>query len=88
MRHTHTEAEGEAGSMPGAQRGTRSRDSRIAHWVKGRRQPAELPRDPLNSQILWGSTKTHFLVQCLILPVAATFQTTHRSPIGNKAEEH
>ena len=28
---------GEAGSMPGARRGTRSRDSRIAPWAKGRR---------------------------------------------------
>ena len=31
--------------MPGAQRGTRSWDSRIAPWAKGRRQTAEPPRD-------------------------------------------
>ena len=42
-----TQAEGEAGSMPGARRGTRSRDSRIAPWAKDRRQNAEPPRDPL-----------------------------------------
>ena len=31
------EREAETGSMLGAQRGTRSRDSRIAPWAKGRR---------------------------------------------------
>ncbi|XP_048948101.1 CD2-associated protein isoform X1 [Canis lupus baileyi] len=31
-KNTETQAEGEAGSMPGARRGTRSRDSRIAYW--------------------------------------------------------
>ena len=31
---------------PGARRGTRSRDSRIATWAKGRRQTAEPPRGP------------------------------------------
>ena len=34
-RELETQAEGEAGSMPGTQRGTRSRDSRIAPWAKG-----------------------------------------------------
>ena len=33
--------------MQGARRGTRSWDSRIAPWGKGRRQTAEPPRDPL-----------------------------------------
>ena len=36
-REAETQEEGEAGSMPGAQRGTRSRDSRIAPQAKGRR---------------------------------------------------
>ena len=53
--HTHTEREREreaetqereAGSMLGARRGTRSRDSRITPWAKGRRQTTEPPRDP------------------------------------------
>ena len=35
-REAETQEEGEAGSMPGAQRGTRSRGSRIASWAKGR----------------------------------------------------
>ena len=41
MRHTHThteaetQAEGEAGSMQGAQCGTRSHDSRIRPWAEG-----------------------------------------------------
>ena len=33
-REAEKQAEGEAGSMPGAQHGTRSRDSRIAPWAK------------------------------------------------------
>ena len=41
-----TQAEAEAGFMQGAQHGTRSRDSRIAPWAKGRCQTAEPPRDP------------------------------------------
>ena len=47
-----TQAEGEAGSMQGAQRGTRSQDSRITPWAKGRRKTAEPPRDPLAFFIL------------------------------------
>ena len=46
-REAETQAEGEAGSMQGAQRGTRSQDSRITPQAKGRRQTAEPPRDPL-----------------------------------------
>ncbi|CAD7689539.1 unnamed protein product [Nyctereutes procyonoides] len=45
-REAETQAEGEVGSMLGARRGTRSQDSRIAPWAKGRRQTAEPPRDP------------------------------------------
>ena len=45
-REAETQAEGEAGSMPVARRGTWSRDSRIAPQVKGRRQTAEPPGDP------------------------------------------
>ena len=41
-----TQAEGEAGSMQGAWRGTWSQDPRIAPWAKGRCQTAEPPRDP------------------------------------------
>ena len=36
-REAETQAEGEAGSMPEARRGTRSQDSRIVPWAKGRR---------------------------------------------------
>ena len=43
-REAETQAEGEAGSMPGARRGTRSQDYRIIPWAKGRREPAEPPR--------------------------------------------
>ena len=36
-RQTETQAEGKAVSMLGAQCGTRSQDSRITPWAKGRR---------------------------------------------------
>ena len=36
-REAETQAEGEAGSMQGAHCGTRSQDSRIMPWAKGRR---------------------------------------------------
>ena len=45
-REAETQEEGEAGSMLGARRGTRSQDSRIAPRAKGRRQTAEPPRNP------------------------------------------
>ena len=35
-REAETQAEGEAGSMPGARRRTQSLDSRTAPWAKGR----------------------------------------------------
>ena len=53
-RERETQTEGEAGSMLGAQRGTRSRDSRITPWAKGRRQTAEPPRDPRQQIFLVG----------------------------------
>ena len=45
-REAETQEEGEASSMPGAQRGTPSWYSRITPWAKRRRQTAEPPRDP------------------------------------------
>ena len=53
MRETHTQrgaetqAEGEAGSMQGAPRGTRSRDSRIMPWAEGRTKTLSHPGCPL-----------------------------------------
>ena len=46
-REREAQAEREAGSTPGARCGTRSRDSRIAPWAKGRSGTTEPPRDPL-----------------------------------------
>nr|XP_055187901.1 protein archease isoform X1 [Nyctereutes procyonoides] len=46
MIEAETQAEGETGSTLGARRRTRSWDSRIVPWAKGRRQTAEPPRDP------------------------------------------
>ena len=37
---------------PGARRGTRSQNSKIAPWAKGRRQTAEPPRDPQAAWLL------------------------------------
>ena len=45
-REVETQEEGEAGSMQGARHGTRSWDSRIMLWAKGRRQTVEPPKDP------------------------------------------
>ena len=45
-RKAETHAEGEAGSLQGSRRGTRSQDSRITPWAEGRHQTAEPPRDP------------------------------------------
>ena len=45
QREAETQAEKEAGSMQGAWCGTRSWDSRITPWAKGRRWTAEPSRD-------------------------------------------
>ena len=45
-REAETQEEGEAGSMLGARCGTRSWDSRMVPWAKGRCQTAEPLRDP------------------------------------------
>ena len=50
-REAETQAEGEAGSMPEARRGTRSRDSRMTPWAEGKCSTAEPPRHP-NGQLL------------------------------------
>ena len=47
QRETETEAEGEADSMQGARHGTRSQDSRITTWAKGRCSTAEPPGVPV-----------------------------------------
>ena len=46
QREAEAQAEGEAGSMQGAQYGARSWDSRITPWAGGRCQTTEPPRDP------------------------------------------
>ena len=46
QREAETQAEGEAGSMEGARRGTRFWDFRITPWAKGRRSTTEPPRCP------------------------------------------
>ena len=47
LREAETQAEGEAGFSQGAQRRTRSWDSGIRPWAKGRRSTAEPPGHPL-----------------------------------------
>ena len=51
-RNTEKEAETEAGPTQGAQCRTRSQDSKIMPWAKGRRSTAEPPRDPFFSEFL------------------------------------
>ena len=48
-REAETKAEREAGSMQGAQCGTRSWDSRIMPWAEGRcssTEPPDIPKTP------------------------------------------
>ena len=45
-KETKTQAEGEAGSMQGAWRGTRSRVSRITPWAEGGAKPLRHPGCP------------------------------------------
>ena len=57
MRDAEAQAEGEAGSMQGAQCGTRSWVSRITAWAKGSAQPLSHPGIPVNIlNILSGAT--------------------------------
>ena len=46
-REAETQAEGEAGSMQGAGRGTRSRDSRTTPWDEGGAKPLSHPGCPI-----------------------------------------
>ena len=46
-RGAETQAEGEAGSMQGARRGTRSRVSRITAWAEGGTKPLSFPGCPV-----------------------------------------
>ena len=60
-REAETQAEGEAGSMQGAQRGTRSRDSRITPWAEGDAKPLSHPGCPRVS-VLRGFGYRHLLI--------------------------
>ena len=55
QRVAETQAEGEAGSLWGAQCGTRSQDPRITPSAKGRRSTTEPPRCPQLSFWLWSA---------------------------------
>ena len=48
-REAETHAEGEAGSMQGAQRRTRSQVSRITPWAEGDAKPLSHPGCPFSS---------------------------------------
>ena len=52
-REAETQAEGEAGSMQGAQCGTQSWDSRIRPWAEGTRSTTEPPRHPHSNFIFF-----------------------------------
>ena len=57
-REAETQAEGEAGSMQGAPRGTRSRVSRITIWAKGDAKPLSHPGSP---KVLFNIIKGTFI---------------------------
>ena len=48
---TETQAEGEAGSMQRALRGTRYQDPRVTPWAEGSRSTPEPPRGPLTKAL-------------------------------------
>ena len=48
-REAETQAEGEAGSVRGARRGTRSRDPGVMPWAEGRCSTTEPPGRPNKS---------------------------------------
>ena len=56
-RRTETQAEGEADSTQKARFRTRSRDSRITTWAKGRCSTTEPPRWPTSEAFINGVTK-------------------------------
>ena len=58
-KEAETQAEGEAGSMQGARRGTRSRVSRITPWAEGKAKPLGHPGCPVRSVL------TKFLALCV-----------------------
>ena len=59
--HTHrgaeTQAEGKAGSMQGARRGTRSLVSRITFWAEGGTKPLSHPGCPYYGYFHWKKKK-------------------------------
>ena len=88
MRDTEREAEGgEAGSMQEARRGTRSRESRITPWAKGRRPTTEPPRDP--GGVAFDTTPCLSLVQAITLWLFPSIHTevSHQShkPCGGRS---
>ena len=66
-REAETQAEGEAGSMKGAQYGTRSRNPGTTPWVEGRRPTVEPPRQaslfqPFHFIPGWTSTPLNLII--------------------------
>ena len=51
-REAETQAEGEAGSMQGAQCRTRSQDPGVTPWAEGRRSTTEPPRGPIQFPLI------------------------------------
>ena len=66
-REREMQAEGEAGSMQGAQRGTRSRVSRITPWAEGGAKPLSHQGCPLVRFPELGVS--HVLSPSLIFPI-------------------
>ena len=81
-REAETQAEGEAGSMQGAQHGIRSRVSRITPRAKGRRQTAAPPRDPMMSLLDGVSPAPLFLPRSssLCLPLQSSLNASLPPP--------
>ena len=93
-KEAETQVEGEAGSMQGAQRGTRSGVSGIVPWAKGRRQTAQPPRD-LPTQVFLTEhisvvTHKHSLnnLSCPLKVPILTFQVLSLAPCTRSLKAH
>ena len=78
-REAETQAEGEAGSMQGAQHGTRSWVSRITPQAEGSAKPLShqgCPRDFFNREIVMVQMERYFVAFCLSISFLAILHGT------------
>ena len=80
MREAETQAEGEAGPMQGAGRGTRSQDSRIRPWAKAGAQPLSHTGIPRLAPFLSVSDTWELLLLIMDLWLSFSQSCVNRKP--------